>query len=88
MTVLGRMDFGWSMALNNGEKWRRQRKAFNPYLTRSAVDEFKDLQIKESRVFLKGMLDNPDYNHQTRQLFGSMMIKCKMADYAAGGYGF
>ena len=63
------------MALNNGAKWRRQRRAYNPYMNRGAVDNYKAVQLRESRAFLKEMLVNPDFNFQTRQLFGSTMMK-------------
>lgn len=63
------MDASWSFVLMPyGDRWRRTRRAFHQYFNQGAVENYKGLQIKEVRDFLKRLAETPDdLFHHIRQ---------------------
>ncbi|KDQ53896.1 hypothetical protein JAAARDRAFT_38867 [Jaapia argillacea MUCL 33604] len=59
---------GWDRLfsiMRYGSQWREYRRVFHQHFNRSAVDKYKDIQARESRVFLRKLLETPEdfYDH-------------------------
>jgi cytochrome P450 len=55
------MGWGWSFGMMSyGDQWKKHRKVFHQYFNQNAVEKYHHIQIRESRVLLKHLIENPD----------------------------
>ncbi|KDQ53918.1 hypothetical protein JAAARDRAFT_416633 [Jaapia argillacea MUCL 33604] len=55
------MGWSWNFSfLPYGPKWRNHRRVFHQYFNQHAIEPYKPIQLRESRAFLRRLLDKPE----------------------------
>ncbi|KXN81911.1 O-methylsterigmatocystin oxidoreductase [Leucoagaricus sp. SymC.cos] len=70
------MGFGFTMGMiPYGQWWRRHRRAFHQHFNSNRVYKYEDVQIRETRTFLRRLVDTPhNFTHHTYHLFAAIIM--------------